>query len=345
MDICRFINSRDVATYLKDIGYAFSMPEAAFLVYRSRHATLEEKRAAWLELADGMPDCGMAGRLNMEPIPSFRGFLRDYAALKGRELARFLEADGCVYSGDCEGGGYGDELFGSAAGCVDYLKSTLGGDGGFDSLTITKRALDRPERASGGRLYLDHDFRVTGIDMWGEDEPDLTLSLQFEGMWFAFPTPFRRGDIVQDATDKDAHPVVLESLCTWSRKDFLANGFHEGDRAVETADRLLAAHLRNGDTTDLGWSGYDMDGGELWLGHVGHDYLGIERVTGELAPEDQWAEVVSAHLRGELRFDEAFDFLRYLEKRNECESMHASYDGTYPEEFYPDHPWRIIRQC
>lgn len=69
-----------------------------------------------------MPSCGMAGRLNMEPIPSFRDFLRDFAALKEREEALFLEADGCVYSGDCEGGGYGDELFGSAEACIDYLR-------------------------------------------------------------------------------------------------------------------------------------------------------------------------------------------------------------------------------
>lgn len=149
---------------------------------------------------------------------------------------------------------------------------------------------------------------------------------------------------MRDAATPDAGPSVLESLCTWGRADYLANGFHEGERAVETADRLLATHLRNGDTTDLLWSGYGMETGELWLGHAGSDYLSIEYATGSLGQEDQWAEVVSVYLRGGLRFDEANGLLRYLDKRGGCRALHAEYDGMYPEMFYPDHPWRKIGQ-
>lgn len=344
MSIYQFIDSKDIATYLDGIDYAFTMPEAAFLIYRSRHATLEEKRSAWLEVASSMPDCGMARRLNMNPIPSFRDFLHDFCELKEWEVSRFLDANECIYSGDCENGGYGDRLFSSAEDCISYLQSELEEDSEFDTLTITKRALDGPDRVCDGRLYLNHDFRVTDVDIYGEDEPELTLSLQFEGMWFALPTPFKRGDVVRDAVRPDAGPWVLESLCTWSRADYLENGFHNGERAVEMADRLLAIHLRNGDTSDLAWSGYYMDGRELQLGHAGHDYLSIEYATDGLKAQDQWTDVVSAFLKGRLRFDEAHGLLRYLESRNDYRFLYEEYEGTYPADFYPDHPWRTIRQ-
>lgn len=118
--------------------------------------------------------------------------------------------------------------------------------------------------------------------------------------------------------------------------------FNDGERAVETADRLLAIHLKNGDTSELAWSGYGMDDSELWLGHAGHDYLNIEYATDRLEPQDQWADVISAFLKGRLRFDEAHGLLRYLESRNDCKSLCEEYESTYPKEFYPDHPWRTI---
>lgn len=44
MDIYRFIDSRDMREHLQKLNYAFTPPEAAFLVYRCKAATLEEMR-------------------------------------------------------------------------------------------------------------------------------------------------------------------------------------------------------------------------------------------------------------------------------------------------------------
>ena len=44
-----------------------------------------------------MPNCAMAERLNLEAIPDFHQFLRDYIDLQERDLRRFKEPDGCVY--------------------------------------------------------------------------------------------------------------------------------------------------------------------------------------------------------------------------------------------------------
>ena len=44
MDIYRFIDSRDMREHLQKLNYAFTPPEAAFLVYRCKAATLDEIR-------------------------------------------------------------------------------------------------------------------------------------------------------------------------------------------------------------------------------------------------------------------------------------------------------------
>ena len=44
MDIYRFIDSRDMREHLQKLNYPFTPPEAAFLVYRCKAATLEEMR-------------------------------------------------------------------------------------------------------------------------------------------------------------------------------------------------------------------------------------------------------------------------------------------------------------
>ena len=97
MDIYRFIDSRDMREHLQKLNYAFTTPEAAFLVYWYKAATLEERIAAWREIIHTMPNCAMAERLNLEAIPDFHQFLRDHIDLQERDLRRFKEPEGCVY--------------------------------------------------------------------------------------------------------------------------------------------------------------------------------------------------------------------------------------------------------
>ena len=42
MDLFRFIDSKDIREHLRQIGYSFTAPEAAFLVWQCRNATLKE---------------------------------------------------------------------------------------------------------------------------------------------------------------------------------------------------------------------------------------------------------------------------------------------------------------
>ena len=42
-----FINSKDIATYLKKINYNFNTLETSWLIYQSSNHTLQEKKTAW----------------------------------------------------------------------------------------------------------------------------------------------------------------------------------------------------------------------------------------------------------------------------------------------------------
>ena len=62
MDLFRFIDSKDIREHLRQIGYSFIAPEAAFLVWQCRSATLKEKITAWREIIETMPDCSLTRR-------------------------------------------------------------------------------------------------------------------------------------------------------------------------------------------------------------------------------------------------------------------------------------------
>lgn len=327
MDMYEFINSKDIANHFKEIDFKPSMPEASFLVYQSRSTTLEQKMDAWLEIANTMSDCGMPERTNMSTIPSFKTFLYEYVALKKREVTNFFVPDNCIYNGDYDGGGYGDEFFSTAQQCIDYLEENLSDDARNITVEIQKRPINEDRFAKGGTLYLDGKLHILDVQTYGESDRDCVTDLQFEGMWFKFPTPFKRGDIVRDVSLADSPVSVLNCLCTWSREDCLANGLDEDSWYVKNANRLLEAHSKNGDTSDLWWDCYSMCNNGLQVDGAGPSYLNIERCDEKLDENAKWAEVISAHLRHQVSFDDAINLLHYLDVNNKRQELQKRYDS------------------
>ena len=80
MDIYNFINSKDIADYLKSINYNFSIIEAFYIVYQCHNTTLKQKIEAWQEIIKTYPDCSY--KRKRIDIESMHQFLRSYIFLK-----------------------------------------------------------------------------------------------------------------------------------------------------------------------------------------------------------------------------------------------------------------------
>lgn len=79
MNILDFVDSRDIREHLRSIDFQPSTIEAAYLVWFSKTATLEQKCEVWQEIVQTMPNCSLEATLaglGRPAIPDFHAFLR-----------------------------------------------------------------------------------------------------------------------------------------------------------------------------------------------------------------------------------------------------------------------------
>lgn len=77
MDILDFVDSRDIQEHLRRINFQPNTIEAAYLVWFSKTATLDQKCEAWQEIARTMPNCSLEAThagLGRPAIPDFHAF-------------------------------------------------------------------------------------------------------------------------------------------------------------------------------------------------------------------------------------------------------------------------------
>ena len=349
MDIYRFIDSRDMREHLQKLNYAFTTPEAAFLVYWCKAATLEERIAAWREIIDTMPNCAMAERMDLEAIPDFHQFLRDYIDLQERDLRRFKEPDGCVYvcelsrqgelCGDMEFGPFSDfDRCLSAAIRRAAEEETVG-------LRIFKRPMD-PGEDSPREDYciLTPQGEVCQLDCRAISDRDLDLSLAFDGMWFDFPTPFHAGDIVCSHRRPD-EPFVLTDLCTWDaetlQRELPVSEY--SDNWLSNVDHALARMRVRGDTSDMTCRGYTVSGdpGEaiplvFYDDFFVCDYLDLEYYRGPLKGIHKLLRPISDFLKGNRSIEFLLNSYCLAQQQAMLENNIAWFRRSYNKEALAD---------
>ncbi len=227
MNFYRFIDSADVRGYLEEKQYAFSPLEAAFVVWQSRVATLEEKHAAWREIIETMPDTDISCKRWKAPRESLHAFLRDYMALEDRLIRGFYDSTGLHAYSYYEPEYYSDpkncgllvdhrRIYHTLDECLEDAKTALKGyhltldecleDAqtalkGYDAQEII---LYRIDLSYGHRVHAA--FNTAGnvlrvrpeYELFEPEEAILRDSFVTLSGELSFPLPFHNGDILYD---------------------------------------------------------------------------------------------------------------------------------------------------
>lgn len=313
-DILGFLDSPDIKEHLKDIGYEFTTPEAAFIVARSNEKALRQKIEGWQKIIDNMPNCAMTRRHGTLSIPNFHVFLRDVIKWERKKIARFKQPGKHMYFfEDRTGNPYESESsFGpytSYDKCFEAIWNELEEENPT-SIEITRRPIDPDEdyyaadklmiNAKGE--IMDCQLRCIDVEREGEDP-----TFVFELMWFSIPTPFHAGDIICRHGDP-GDPMLLLNMQTWTTQrviDELPPSTYR-ERAAEGADDLLKHHRQNGDTSDMYAYGCQIEYPleyPVYIGEPSCFLLDMEHCRTPLKPEARILYGVRAYLDGHLGLD------------------------------------------
>lgn len=310
MDIYRFLNSGDIAAHLKNTGYEFSPVEIAWLVWQCQAATMRERHAAWEELIRTTPDCRVEKSFNVAGWDSLHDMLRAYMTLE-RRLQAILEADDpdAVYvyevlekshdPAERRPKWHGETLFLKYSHAIthSFAQESL-------SFRITKKGF-------GGSLWVEGCFNPQGellrVTIWG---PQITQKLtqaeleleseSFDGMWFDFPIPFQKGDIVCDAFLRE--PFVLLDTDPWCKK-----------RHTERK-----SHRDGSDMLAFGYS-YDREDRFLYDDYMA-DYMNLTYCNDPLEGGERLLEAYSRFEKGEI---DAWTLLKFF-RMYQCKEIAAA---------------------
>ena len=147
MDIYNFINSKDIADYLREIDYKFNTLEAAWLIYQCHRLTMKERHTAWKTLMEEMPDCEVAERMNCLPRSSLFELINEYIAIELKDLEMFkASSERTVYTWsflyrDYYEWEYRDGVYSGLNGCWNSIIESLE-DENFELVRITRHEID-----------------------------------------------------------------------------------------------------------------------------------------------------------------------------------------------------------
>ena len=291
MDIYRFINSKDIRAHLKNIGYQFNALEAAWLVYQNRVISMDERHAAWLEIIDTMPDMRVEFADDSKaPFESLHQLLSDYMAMEQRWYQNFIKKEpDMFYSSSIflEDGGFirAQCLFTEYntwyRSIMKYVEKQLVFHSDIRQFHVHKEYLNSFE--NGYSLYVDAYGRVLSVYKRHVEAPESIL-LCFCDLWFPFPTPFQKGEIVYNPNGKEGDlyegPFVFDET---------------------SADVFRRTGRRMHDAMDMTAYGYfQKEDGTLYAECM-HHYMDLERYPEEkLTGKKRILKALSNQMKGEI---------------------------------------------
>ena len=295
MDIYRFINSVDLRNHLREIGYQFSAVETAWLVWQSKFTSLKEKHDAWNEIILTMPDCELPQRAGIRSYPSLHDFLKRYMDVEQMQLKILKRKDNAaVYSYSVQVFEDNDweyencDLYSDFSVCLEKGREhhQYHPELPEKEFMNNSRILIKKTWIDGAKSSIQAEFNnygeVISILQHGdltEDEEDLIRS-GFQKMWFAFPTPFEKGDIVK-VCNRDAYAFVLDQL--------------------DSESKLRDSLSEIGDSSDMVARGYFFDSLTCNICYECiHEYMNLEYYHGDITGIKRFLKALSSYLKGKI---------------------------------------------
>jgi hypothetical protein len=309
-EICRFVNSKDIRKYLADINYSFTPAEAAWLVYQCRDATLAEKYDAWEKIIATMPDQSVDSLHFDKPYESIHKVISDFIAMKKDVTDMFLkEAPNAFYQYSLV---YND-------GSRDYDDSML-----YSSYKKCFKQLERDlseeddDTTSGciRRSEIDCIYHITAYynkkgELMDVDIPadygivDWNLLDFFRDLWFHFPAPFKKGDIIYDPLkhQRRACEDLLVMECNTPLK------FEEDGRShTDSSDMNVWGYFQDEETGTIFH--------EVTWNYMDFEYFPEEQLTGKKRILKALSNLLKEEIDIEL-FTKAYHLIILEETRND----------------------------
>ena len=314
MDIFKFINSQCIGEHLNKIRYKFSALEKAFLVHQSNKTTLQERHDAFREIIATEQDVKIEKRPNTQEYPSLFALLQRYMEIENAIIKEFYNSDQAVFRYRYLCGNdksYCEDyrtVYPSLSECESAYKEDIEEydydielrffEFKMDSLKEIGKTIDI-QFTPGGEIVSVFSTRLD------EESSDVLSAL--DGMWFDFPTPFKRGDILipkyKYTTIKVGTPIVITALGTWNVGDYLENGYTERNCNLKNRERIYHIHKTNGDSSDMTVCGYFACEDGSFFYEVESGLLDYEYYEGPFEGGYRILKVVSDFEKGELPID------------------------------------------
>lgn len=307
MKATSFINSKDIARYLTKIKYNFNSLECAFLVWQS-YKPLKEKQAAWQEIIDTMQDCDFLNQSNTK-TDSLRlhAYLKMLLQNQREFLDDFFKADGGIfsYSPMYEGEDYmnfDNGLFADYSSCLKAAKNFYK----TDRMEVEFRI--RKQYAASQKdiiLTMNLNQEVIKIDRYNGEED--VLGNRFKELFFEFPVPFQKGDILKYGDGIKEEVFVFTNICSW------------GERYPE----------RKRGSADMTAHGYFVGTDESIYYDCVHNYLNCEFYDEEYSGAYRSLNLLSDYLNSQIGLDVLMNLYHAILSEQESSQRQDWAEGQY----------------